>query len=402
MKQAIKIATASFLTRVHRWHCEQVLFALGFFALCQMAHAVNPPPDGGYIGGNTAEGQNALFSLTTGTFNTALGFSSLQSNSTASFNTALGAGALLANTADENTAAGAGALLSNTTGRQNTANGAFTLVSNTTGNFNAAYGVHALFSNTDGHDDTAIGYFALYNNTIGNYNIGIGDFVLPANSTGNENTAIGYNALGSNTSGNGNVALGFEAGANVTTANNVICIGDAGANLNNSCFIGNIRDVATQFGDAVPVVIDSVGQLGTAISSRRFKHEIKPMSSSSEAILALKPVTFQYKSDRTHTPQFGLIAEEVAEVNPNLVVRDKSGKIYTVRYDAVNAMLLNEFLKEHRKVQELQNGMATLTAQLKQQAAQIQKVKAQVEMNKPATKVASLSAVALRGGGNNQ
>ncbi len=181
--------------------------------------------------------------------------------------------------------------------------------------------------------------------------------------------------------------------------------------MSNTCFIGNIRDVTTQNADTIPVVIDSVGQLGTMSSSRRFKKEIKPMDKTSEAVLALKPVTFHYKSDKSSTPQFGLIAEEVAKVNPGLVVRDKKGEIYTVRYDAVNAMLLNEFLKEHRKVEELNSTVATqqatiaqqqkefqaaiarqeneiqaLTASLKEQAAQIRKVSAQIELSGPAPK----------------
>src|SRR5262249_6215770 len=148
--------------------------------------------------------------------------------------------------------------------------------------------------------------------------------------------------------------------------------------ISNSCFIGNIRGVPTGIGDALSVVIDSNGQLGTQVSSRRFKKEIKPMDRTSESILALKPVTFHYKSDNTNRSQFGLIAEEVAGVNPDLVMRDKNGEIYTVRYDAVNAMLLNEFLKEHRKVEKLEKGMAGLTAQLREQAAQLQKIGAQI------------------------
>jgi Chaperone of endosialidase len=158
--------------------------------------------------------------------------------------------------------------------------------------------------------------------------------------------------------------LGVGAGLNVTTANNVICIGAGGADMDDSCFIGNIfgRVVA----NAASVVIDGAGQLGTMNSSRRFKKEIKPMDKTSEAILALKPVTFHYKSDNTNTPQFGLIAEEVAEVNPDLIIRDRNGEIYTVRYEAVNAMLLNEFLKEHRTVQELKQQIITLTERVKE------------------------------------
>jgi hypothetical protein len=154
--------------------------------------------------------------------------------------------------------------------------------------------------------------------------------------------------------------VGCGAGHNVHTANNVICIGAnvLGVDVSNTYFIGNMRDIATQNADAIPVVIDSAGQLGTVRSSARFKRDIKPMDKASEAILALKPVTFQYKTDKTSTAQFGLIAEEVAKVNPDLVVRDRNGEIYSVRYDAVNAMLLNEFLKEHRKVEELKSAMA--------------------------------------------
>jgi hypothetical protein len=180
--------------------------------------------------------------------------------------------------------------------------------------------------------------------------------------------------------------LGVSAGGNVETANNVICIGAfvAGEDVSNSCFIGNIRDVQTQNADVIPVLIDSAGQLGTISSSRRFKTEIKPMDQTSEAILALKPVTFHYKSDATGTPQFGLIAEEVAQVNPDLVVRDENREIYTVRYEAVNAMLLNEFLKEHKKVEELEGIVTSLAATVKKQAAQIQKVSAQLEFGKAA------------------
>jgi hypothetical protein len=346
-----------------------ITIALVCFALVQNTQAVSPAPDGGYPGGNTAEGQNALFSLTSGGFNTAVGFFSLRSNATGQFNTATGAGALLASTADENTATGAGALLSNTTGFGSTANGAF-----------------ALFNNTTGLANTASGVLALFNNTIGNNNTADGEAALE-NSTGDHNTAVGDSALRSLTAGSENTALGALAGINVTTADRVICIGNSGANVSGACFIGNIRDVQTQNADAIPVLVDSAGQLGTQSSSRRFKKEIKSMDSASEGILALKPVTFQYKSDKKNAPQYGLIAEEVAKVNPELVVRDKNGEIYTVRYDAVNAMLLNEFLKEHRKNEEQQKQINVLTAQLKEQAAQIQKVSAQLEASKPAPKM---------------
>jgi hypothetical protein len=338
------------------------LVALVCFGLLPTTQAVSPAPDGGYPGGNTAEGQNGLLSLTTGSFNTAVGFDSILSLTDASFCTGVGAGTLLANTAQQNTAIGAGALLSNTTGFGSTANGAFALFNNTTGLVNTASGIEALLNNTTGSNNTADGEEAL------------------ENSTGDHNTAVGDSALRKLTAGSDNTALGSFAGINVTTADRVICIGNNGANVSDACFIGNIRDVQTQNADTIPVLVDSAGQLGTASSSRRFKKEIKSMDSASEAILALKPVTFQYKSDKKNAPQYGLIAEEVAKVNPELVVRDKNGEIYTVRYEAVNAMLLNEFLKEHSTVQELKKEVAALTAGL-------QKVSAQLEANKPAPQV---------------
>jgi hypothetical protein len=156
-----------------------------------------------------------------------------------------------------------------------------------------------------------------------------------------------------------------------------ICIGADNESTDRATFIAGIREVTTGIADAIPVVIDSAGQFGTPSSSQRFKNEIKPMDKASEAILAFKPVTFHYKSDNANTPQFGLIAEEVAKVDPALVVRDKEGKPYTVRYDAVNVMLLNEFLKEHRKVEQLEKQIGKLTAGL-------QKVSAQIELSKRA------------------
>src|SRR6478672_588563 len=383
-----------------------IFIPLGFVALLAISpnlQAVIPAPDGGYPGGNTAEGSSALLNLSTGTYNTALGLFSLRSNTTGNFNTATGAGALLSNTADQNTATGAGALLSNTIGIRNTANGAFTLLSNTTGIENTANGAFALYYNTTGHDNAANGQAALVNNT-----------------TGNDNTADGVTALDNNTTGSNNIAVGSTAGFNLTTGDFNIDIGNVG--VAGEAFTIRIGDVETQTRAfiagifAVPVtgtgvVVDSDGQLGVAASSQRFKDEIKPMDKASEAILALKPVTFRYKHeiDPKRIPQFGLVAEEVAKVNPDLVACDAKGEPYTVRYDAVNAMLLSEFLKEHRKVQEqeatiadLRSAMArqrkdfetamaqqqkqlqALTASLREQAAQIQKVSAQIELIKSA------------------
>jgi len=389
-----------------------LLLALACFGLSSpKAFGVVPAPDGGYPGGNTAEGQSALLSLTTGQYNTGIGIFSVLSLTDGNFCTGIGAGTLLANTADENTATGAGALFSNTTGEENTANGTFALFSNTEGNQNTAVGDNALFSNTEAGFNTATGHSALFSNTTGSSNTAIGQSALFDNTTGDSNVAIGFLALSSST-GSNNIGLGAGAGFNVTSADNVICIGALGDNVSNRCYIGHIRGATVGNGDGINVIVDSNGQLGTSNSSRRFKKDIKPMDQTSEAILALKPVTFHYKNLDTkkaeNTPQFGLIAEDVAEVNPDLVVLDPDGKPFTVRYDAVNAMLLNEFLKEHKKVEEQQTniaqlnsevasqaaiiaqqqkGMEVLTAQLKEQAAQIQKVNAQIEVSKPVTKV---------------
>jgi len=316
-----------------------VAFTLICFALSPVARAVVPAPDGAYPNFTTAEGQNALHSLTSGAGNTALGAYSLFGTTTGSFNTAMGAGALDLNTGDANTAVGVAALLLNT-----------------------------------GADNTAFGAGALGSNT-----------------TGNGNTACGVNAFGNNTTGNVNIGLGNGAGTNVITANNVICIGAAGADASNTTWISNVYGATTLSGTTLPVVVSDGGQLGTVASSQRFKKDIVTMENASEAILALRPVTFHYKSDIKGTPQFGLVAEEVAKVNPALVLPDKAGKPYTVRYDAVNAMLLNEFLKEHRKVESLDKAMAeqqkenaAMRAMLKEQAAQIQKVSAQLEVTKSA------------------
>jgi uncharacterized coiled-coil protein SlyX len=461
-----------------------VSLALACFALLQIAMAVSPPPDGGYPINNTAEGTNALFSVTTGASNTAIGLEALYYNTTGSYNTAVGATALNRNTtgndntanglnalfyntagsdntaqgvnalvnnttADNNTATGAGALFSNTTGSANTANGVNALYSNnadnntaigyqallnnTTGNASTATGVNALFSNTTGTLNTANGVVALLSNTTGSYNTATGDralefnttasyntaygvSALQSNTTGTQNTANGYQALITNTTGNSNIAVGFNAGQNLTTGSNNI---DIGANV-----VGNASDantirigkqgtqksafVAGIFGTAMtgsPVVINSNGKLGVSgTSSIRFKEAVKPMDKASDGILALKPVTFRYKEeiDPDGIAQFGLVAEEVEKVNPDLITRDENGKPTTVRYEAVNAMLLNEFLKEHRKVQELEmsagqqqkhfeSALAKQEATIEKQQQQIealtatvQKVSDQVALSKPA------------------
>jgi len=389
--------TSSSLSRLHHSHRGQVLFALGFLAICQMARAVSPSPDGGYLGGNTAEGTSALLSLTAGTYNTAVGFLSLKSDTKGQFNTAIGAAALLANVGDqstgagvENTATGAGALLSNSTGCCNTANGAFALFSNTSSAENSAFGNNALLSNIEANDNSAFGYNALMSNTGGG-NTAVGSYCLISNMTGVLNTAVGVSALAANTTGSHNIAIGFAAGGGVTTADHVICIGEiAGANVSNSCYIANIWN---QLGGSQAVYVNSEGKLGAQVSSQRFKDDINPMGQASEIIYGLKPVSFRYKKEIEPNRQlgFGLIAEEVEKVNADLVVRDKEGKPYTVRYDQVNAMLLNEFLKEHkafleeqRKVEEQGAIIATQQKQIDALTAGLQKVSDQLELNKPA------------------
>ena len=259
-----------------------------------------------------------------------------------------------------------GALERNTTGDYNTANGASALFLNTTGEDNTANGGSALFSNTTGIRNTASGSLALFNNTTGDENTAVGSGALFSNTTGFENTAIGDNTLSNNTTGSLNIALGHLAGFNLTTGGSNIDIGNSGVagesatirigQSQTRTFIAGIRGRTTGNANAVTVLIDSAGQLGTISSSRRFKSEIKAMDNASEAIHALKPVTFRYKSDKTGTPQFGLIAEEVAEVNPDLEVRDEDVDISTVRYEAVNAMLLNSSSKSTAKWSNLSDG----------------------------------------------
>jgi hypothetical protein len=461
-----------------------IFLALVAFALSPLAQAVNPPPDGNYPNFNTAEGENALFSLTSGAYNTALGAYTLLSTN-ANANTAVGAFALSSNsTGVNNTANGAATLSKNSTGNSNTAVGLFALYSNVGGSNNVAVGnsalqnndtdgntavgYSALFANTAGHDNTAVGlnalannnstyntatgWQALFHNTNGYSNSAFGRSALEANIVGHENTAMGQNALLlnqfgnnntaigqatlqgnfasdntalgwhalignsggpantavgkdalannaggtgsvavgwqalSNSSGDNNIGIGVNAGSGVTTRSNIICIGANVAGTNNwpdTCYIGNIYGgLATMRA----VYIDSDNSLGTLQSTRRVKDDIKPMDKASEAVLSLKPVTFRYKKkiDRTHTRQFGLVAEDVAEVSADLVTLDRDGKPETVRYEAVNAMLLNEFLKEHRKVEKLEAAVVQQQKQIKALTAGLQKVSARVDMSKPA------------------
>src|SRR5438477_1274003 len=370
--------------------------AIGFYALWTNTTGI----------GNTANGVFAL-NRNTASNNTATGYIALQNNTTGYQNTADGSGALQANTTGiGNTASGLNALFTNTSGGSNTANGVAALYSNTTGSSNTADGFHALANNTYGAQNTAVGHLALGNNTSGSKNVALGFTAggnlttgynntangvsaLQGNQFGHDNVAYGFQAL-LNTTGSSNIALGPSAGLNLTTGSNNIDIGALGVAgesgkirigtpvTHTATFVAGIYNVS-EGGTIKPVYINSNGRLGTQppASARRFKTNIKPMDRSSEALLALKPVTFHYKNDEQSTAQFGLIAEEVAKVNPELVMRDDNGEIYTVRYEAVNAMLLNEFLKEHRKVEQMEKQIDALTAGL-------EKVSAQLEASKPA------------------
>jgi Chaperone of endosialidase len=396
-----------------------LVLAVAGLAFAPTARALRPPPDGGYPNETTAEGDGVLFSLTTGEGNTALGSNALHANTTGSQNTATGCNALRFHiTGDHNTATGRAALVFNADGEGNTATGRAAMGNGTTGSENTATGWQALFnntgdaniataafalwSNTTGFGNAANGHLALYSNTTGDSNTANGRNALINNTTGSGNTANGVDALYGNTTGNNNVALGNSAGGLLTTGdNNIVIFNDGVAGESNHIRIGSVGTHTGTFiagisGAAVAgaaVKVNANGQLGVAPSSERFKAEIKPMNKASEAVLALKPVTFRYKKelDPKGIAQFGLVAEQVAKVNPALVDRDGKGEIYTVRYEAVNAMLLNEFLKEHRTVQELEATVAqqqkeiqALTASLKEQASQIQKVSAQLEVSKPA------------------
>ncbi len=383
-----------------------IALALAWFAVPPAARAVTPAPDGGYPGQNTAEGEDALFSNTTGANNTALGFNALHSLATgsqfpASEATAVGSLGLFNDTSGYNTAFGFSALYSNTDGFFNVAIGRNAMRDHTTGDHNTATGGAALLSNTDGTGNTATGRAALANGATGSQNTGTGWQTL-FNNTSDNNTADGAFALYSNTTGHDNIALGFQAGLNLTNGDNNIDIGNAGiahesntirigrtppgnsSNGQTRTFIAGIYGVAAAQG--VAVYVNSSGQLGTKTSSARFKQNVQAMDNASAALLSLRPVTFRYKKeiDPEGIPQFGLVAEQVEKVNPDLVARDADGKVYTVRYEAVNAMLLNEFLKQHRQVQKQQKQIENLTAQFKEQAAQIRKVNDKVEMSRPA------------------
>jgi hypothetical protein len=421
-----------------------ITLALACFGLSPAMRAVTPAPDGGYTGWNTAEGQDALFSRTTGSYNTAIGGHALFANTAGISNTAVGAFTLAANIlGEQNVAVGQGALRNNTTGSANTATGFQALYKNTgdvffdVGNRNTATGYQALYRNGDS-DNTATGYqalfnnaggvntangsLALYSNTAGSYNTAIGCDALLNNTTGNTNTATGFQALFSNTigynntatgfgalssnttsinntaygtgvlsfnTGSNNTALGFDAGSNLTTGSGNVCIGSGVLGVAGESNTTRIRNIYSAVASGRAVYVNSVNKIGTLSSSRRYKEEIKAMDKASETLFGLKPVTFRYKKevDSARALSFGLIAEDVGQISPELITRDEKGNPQTVRYEAVNAMLLNEFLKEHHQVQDLKAIVAGQQKQIEALTEGLQKVSTQLEASKPAPQV---------------
>jgi trimeric autotransporter adhesin len=333
---------------------------------------------------NSATGYAALSANTTGNFNTANGSVALLNNTSGSYNTASGFEALsFNNTGTGNAAHGSLALSSNTTGINNVASGYQGLFSNTTGNYNMGSGYNALYSNTTGGFNVGTGPYALYSNTTGFYNTASGYVALYANTTGYYNTAIGFNALPNNGAGSGNIALGYQAAVNLTSGDNNIHIGNPGlSSESNTIRIGTggtgghtaffVAGVLTSvIGSGQPVYISSTGQLGVVTSSRRYKDDIQDMAEASDRLLKLRPVTFHYKqpaADGSKPLQYGLIAEEVAEVYPDAVTYNDAGEPDGVQYHKINAMLLNEVQKQAREIEELKASIAELKALLKDHA----------------------------------
>ena len=324
-------------------------------------------------GNNTANGFAALYANTIGADNTANGYQALIANTTGYYNTASGYGALFANTTG-----------ANTTGIDNTASGSGTLFANTTGSNNTGNGFEALYYTTTGYYNTANGFGALYNNTTGGNNTADGLQSLFSNITGTYNTAHGIYALFANTTGSNNIALGAGAGQNLTTGSNNVAIGNPGlagesgairigtAGTHTSTYIAGVNGVTASSG--VAVYINANGQLGTLTSSRRFKNAIKDMGSVSSRLMQLRPVTFRYNEAAekgAHPLQYGLIAEEVAKIYPNLVQYDKAGKPFTIYYHLLTPMLLNELQKAHRGYEAQKAEITTLKVALQKQSAEL-------------------------------
>jgi trimeric autotransporter adhesin len=321
---------------------------------------------------NSASGAFALFSNTTGYEDSASGVFALGNNTTGSDNAADGAYGLYSNiTGYQNTASGAYALLSNTRGAGNTASGAYALLSNTRGNDNTAFGAAALYSNITGHENSASGFGALYSNTTGYFNTASGAYALISNTTGFGNTASGYEALLSSTTGASNIGIGYFAGSNIVAGSDNIDIGNSGtSDESNTIRIGTqgtqsatyIAGISAAQVTGNVVEVNSNGQLGIAMSSARYKHDIHDMGNASAGLMKLRPVTFRYKSDPSYTLQYGLVAEEVAKVYPALVTRGPDGKVQSVRYLELTALLLNQLQKQQREIDALKQQNASINA----------------------------------------
>jgi Chaperone of endosialidase len=327
--------------------------------------------------GNTAGGTGALFSNTTGHDSTAFGLDALQHNTTGADNTAFGSQALQFNTTGvANAAVGEGALAKNTIGGGNTAVGQAALEGNTTGSNNAAVGEGALFSNTIGGLNTAVGQVALEGNTTGSNNAAVGEGALNRNTAGSQNTAVGVTALQNNTTGSNNIALGFTAGQSLTSGSNNIYLGAASpATESNTMRLGLnqtrtfIAGVAGSHLSGSQVVVSSSGQLGIIASSARYKHNIRAMGARSRGLFQLRPVIFRYKQDPQGVRQYGLIAEEVAKVYPELVTWRSDGAAESVQYHELIPMVLNELQRQQRELGELKAQNERLQAALVRQTA---------------------------------
>jgi hypothetical protein len=351
--------------------------ALAMFSAGGLAHAACT--DCAFFGTGAGTGSS-------GARNSAFGASALTSSNSGTDNTAIGYNALFANTTGgSNTATGGVALQHNTTGSSNTATGWDSLFSNTTGFDNTATGLATLNVNTSGVENTATGWYALLDNTTGNADTASGATALSSNTTGNNNTATGAGALGNSTTGNGNIAVGFNAGLNLVTGDNNIVIGNAGvAHESNTIRIGiqgtqTATYVAGIFGSKTTggceVVVEKTGRLGCVKSSARYKRDIHDMDAASGNLMKLRPVTFRYKDDPDGTRQYGLIAEEVARVYPELIVRDADGKVESVQYWMLTAMLLNEVQKQAREGEDKDARIAALQRHIVWQQDQIDALK---------------------------
>jgi hypothetical protein len=319
---------------------------------------------------NSALGFQSLSSNQSGNDNVALGVDALYSNSTGSYNTATGFSALSNNTTgSNNSASGNGAMNDNTTGSANAAFGANSMFSNSTGSYNSALGVSALNFNKTGSNNTAVGYYASLSNTTGSDNTATGNNALYSNTAGNTNVALGEDALYTNTTGSHNIGIGFKAGYALTTGSNDIDIGSDGRDGESGVIrIGvegtqkqaYLAGVATSQITGAAVYVNAHGQLGVLASSERYKTAVAPMGASTAALAQLRPVTFHLKSEPQGEVQYGLIAEEVAAVYPELVIRDAAGQIQGVRYDELAPMLLNEVQQQRHELQEIREEFAAL------------------------------------------